>query len=90
MTNCDTKERKAISQIWPDAYLLICLFHISSNWKNKLNQLLGSYGSKETIKLHKEIKIFIRGILMKIKTIEDNNKIKECVLEAKNIFEVKI
>ena len=90
MTDCDTKERKAISQIWPDAYLLICLFHISSNWKNKLNQLLGSYGSKETIKLRKEIKIFIRGILMKIKTIEDNNKIKECVLEAKNIFEVKI
>jgi hypothetical protein len=48
MTDCDTKECKAISQIWPDAYLLICLFHISSNWKNKLNQLLGSYGSKET------------------------------------------
>ena len=90
MTDCDTKEHKAISQIWPDAYLLICLFHISSNWKNKLNQLLGSYGSKETIKLRKEIKIFIRGILMKIKTIEDNNKVKECVLEAKNIFEVKI
>lgn len=90
MTDCDTKERKAISQIWPDAYLLICLFHISSNWKNKLNQLLGSYGSKETIKLRKEIKIFIRGILMRIKTIEDNNEVKTCVLEAKNIFEVKI
>lgn len=90
MTDCDTKERKAISLIWPDAYLLICLFHISSNWKNKLNQLLGSCGSKETIKLRKEIKIFIRGILMRIKTIEDNNQVKACVLEAKNIFEVKI
>ena len=90
MTDCDTKERKAILQIWPDAYLLICLFHISSNWKNKLNQLLGSHGSKEIIKLRKEVRLFIRGILIKIKTIENNNEVnKECVSEAKNIFEVK-
>jgi hypothetical protein len=89
MTDCDTKEHKAISQIWPNAYLLICLFHISSNWKNKLNQLLGSYGLKETIKLHKEVKNFIKGILKKIKIIEDNNEVKKCVLEAKNVFEVK-
>lgn len=90
MTDCDTKERKAIMQIWPDAYLLICLFHISSNWKNKLNQLLGSHGSKEIINLRKEIKNFIRGILKKIKIIENNNEVKKHVLEAKNVFEVII
>jgi hypothetical protein len=45
---------------------------------------------QKKLKLHKEIKIFIKEILIKIKTIEDNNKVKECVLEAKNIFEVKI
>jgi len=59
MTDCDTKERKAISQIWPDAYLLICLFHISSNWKNKLNQLLVHMDQKKQLNCVKKLKFLL-------------------------------
>jgi len=42
MTDCDTKERKALSTVFPGIILLICLWHMSNAYNNRLrNDLSG-------------------------------------------------
>ncbi|CAB4488981.1 unnamed protein product [Rhizophagus irregularis] len=36
MTDCDHKERKALIEVWPDIHLILCLFHVSQSWEDKL------------------------------------------------------
>jgi hypothetical protein len=45
MTDMDTKERGALTRVWPRIKLLLCKFHIRQCWTNKRESLLGK---KET------------------------------------------
>ncbi|TBU22414.1 hypothetical protein BD311DRAFT_743004 [Dichomitus squalens] len=38
----DIKERHAMTSVWPDIKLLLCLFHTWQAWQNTLNRSLGS------------------------------------------------
>ena len=44
MTDTDFKERKALTNVWPNIHIhmLLCIFHVSQCWKNKINELLGA------------------------------------------------
>ncbi len=39
ITDMDTKERGALLEVWPDVYLLLCLFHLRQCWKNHRKRL---------------------------------------------------
>lgn len=46
MTDTDTKERGAMTSVWPGMILLLCHFHVRQCWKNRRKQLkLGSIAS---------------------------------------------
>ena len=74
LTDTDLKERKALELVWPNALMLLCMFHVCQSWKNKLNELLGSKGTSQIIHLRKEIKKYI----------------KECVKKSQEVFQVFI
>ena len=40
MTDNDTRERFALTQIWPNSLLLLCVFHIWQAWRNGMNHYL--------------------------------------------------
>ncbi|PKK61473.1 hypothetical protein RhiirC2_668894, partial [Rhizophagus irregularis] len=35
MTDANFKERKALTNVWPNIHMLLCMFHVSQCWKNK-------------------------------------------------------
>ncbi|TFY62444.1 hypothetical protein EVJ58_g3855 [Rhodofomes roseus] len=39
MTDTDTKERGALSTVWPEIVLLLCKFHVRQCWKNRRGTL---------------------------------------------------
>lgn len=41
ITDTDTKERGALSIVWPNVILLLCKFHLRQCWTNKRATLLG-------------------------------------------------
>lgn len=40
ITDTDTKERGALSKVWPSIWLLLCKFHVRQCWTNKRKSLL--------------------------------------------------
>ena len=40
MTDNDTWERFALTQIWPNSLLLLCMFHVWQAWRNGMNRYL--------------------------------------------------
>lgn len=40
ITDTDTKERAALSMVWPDIWLLLCKFHLRQCWSNRRKKLL--------------------------------------------------
>jgi hypothetical protein len=88
ITDTDLKERKALELVWPNALMLLCMFHVRQSWKNKLNELLGSKGTSQIICLRKEIKQYIKGILNQLKVIDSINGIRECVTKSQEVFQV--
>ncbi|PKY47804.1 hypothetical protein RhiirA4_523455 [Rhizophagus irregularis] len=55
MTDCDHKERKALIEVWPDIHLILCLFHVSQSWENKLKAVLGHHGGHEIMAFRKHL-----------------------------------
>ena len=88
MTDADCKERKALICVWPNIYMLLCMFHVGMCWKNKINELLGSKGTPQIIKLRKEVKQYIKGILIQIKNMDTIDGIKLAIQNSQNIFQV--
>ena len=90
LTDTDLKERKALKLVWPNALMLLCMFHVCQSWKNKLNELLGSKGTFQIIHLRKEIKKYIKGIVNQLKAMDSIKGIKECVKKSQEVFQVFI
>lgn len=88
MTDTDLKERNALVAVWPDIVLLLCIFHMSQCWKNKLNQLLGKGGGEEVVRLRTETGTQIRALLQKIKKEPQQDRIPYLVLQLKNDIKV--
>lgn len=40
LTDNDLRERNALAQVYPNALLLLCHFHITQAWRNALNRKL--------------------------------------------------
>ena len=38
ITDNDIRERNALSTIWPNIHLLLCMFHVWQAWRNRLNR----------------------------------------------------
>uniref|UniRef100_U9TJM2 Uncharacterized protein n=1 Tax=Rhizophagus irregularis (strain DAOM 181602 / DAOM 197198 / MUCL 43194) TaxID=747089 RepID=U9TJM2_RHIID len=55
MTDCDHKERKALIEVWPDIHLILCLFHVSQSWEDKLKAVLGHHGGHEIMAFRKHL-----------------------------------
>lgn len=88
MTDADFKERKALTNVWPNIHMLLCMFHVSQCWKNKINELLGAKGTPQIIKLRKEVKQYIKGVLTQIKNMDSINGIKLAIQNSQNVFQV--
>ncbi len=88
MTDADFKERKALMCIWPNIHMLLCMFHVSLCWKNKMNELLGAKGTSQIIKLRKEVKQYIRGMLKQIKNMDSIDAIKLAIQNSQKVFRV--
>ena len=63
MTDCDTKERKAIMTIWPAIVLLICLYHLSKAQLSKMSSCLGKGGSAQVVATRKTVREYLWGLL---------------------------
>ena len=63
-------------------------FMLSMCWKNKINELLGSKGTPQIIKLRKEVKQYIKGILTQIKNMDTIDGIKLAIQNSQNVFQV--
>jgi hypothetical protein len=72
MTDCDHKERKALIEVWPDIHLILCLFHVSQSWENKLKVVLGHHGGHEIVAFRKEIYQFLRNFTENLKNVNDS------------------
>ncbi|KAI4517100.1 hypothetical protein K525DRAFT_211665, partial [Schizophyllum commune Loenen D] len=42
MTDNDAREQKALTTVWPNVHLMVCIFHIWQAWRNKLTLALAS------------------------------------------------
>ena len=73
------------SQIYIYYYVCFMLIHL---WKNKINELLGSKGMPQIIKLCKEVKQYIKGILTQIKNMDTIDGIKLAIQNSQNVFQV--
>jgi hypothetical protein len=60
MTDSDTKERNALTSVWPDIELLMCLYHFSKACTNHMTKTLGHGGDGEQKALRNQMKAFIR------------------------------
>jgi len=38
ITDNDIRERNALSTVWPNIHLLLCMFHVWQAWRNRLNR----------------------------------------------------
>ena len=38
ITDNDVHERNALSTVWPNIHLLLCMFHVWQAWRNRLNR----------------------------------------------------
>jgi len=68
--------------------MLLYMFHVGMFWKNKINELLGSKGTPQIIKLRKEVKQYIKGILTQIKNMDTIDGIKLAIQNSQNVFQV--
>ena len=41
MLDCDRAERNAVMQVFPDAFILLCEFHVKQAWRRALGKRLG-------------------------------------------------
>ena len=57
------------------------MFHI-------VNELLGSKGTPQIIKLRKVVKQYIKGILIQIKNMDTIDGIKLAIQNSQNVFQV--
>lgn len=47
MTDFDARERNAIKELWPDARLLLCTFHVRSCWRShRVKHIKGEAANK--------------------------------------------
>ncbi|RGB41357.1 hypothetical protein C1646_752155 [Rhizophagus diaphanus] len=74
----------------PNIHMLLCMFHVSQCWKNKINELLGAKGTPQIIKLCKEVKLYIKGVLTQIKNLDSINGIKLAIQNSQNVFQVRL
>jgi hypothetical protein len=88
MTDADFKERKALIYVWPNIHMLLCMFHVSLAWKNKMNELLGARGGSQIVKLRQEVKQYLRGILKQIKNMDSVDGIKLAIQNSQGVFQV--
>ena len=79
MTDCDHKERKALIEIWPNIHLILCLFHVSQSWENKLKIVLGHHGGHEIVAYRKEIYQFLRSFTDNLKNITESSYINQMI-----------
>ena len=77
MTDCDHKERKALIEIWPNIHLILCLFHISQSWENKLKSVLGHHGGHEIVAYRKEVYQFLKNFAENLKNVNESSYINQ-------------
>ncbi len=84
MTDTDFRERAALVNVWPDIYLLICLFHVGQCWNNKKIECLGRGGTQEVIAFRKKLRAFLDDITGRLKAAKNETSAKELISNAKS------
>ena len=65
MTDCDTKERKALDAVFPGIKLLICLWHQANAVNNKMRTDLGSGGDADVQARRKQVRFELRKLVQR-------------------------
>lgn len=68
MTDCDTKERKALAAVFPDIVLLICLWHMSNAVSSRMQTDLGSGGDAQVKARREQVRTELRHLIKRYET----------------------